>query len=51
MPDVLASYGMPFDFIAFFGFFSYIIDEHSCLKYFIFTKLSEIVFSMSTCQV
>ena len=32
MPDVTASYGSPFDFIAVFGIFSYIIDKHSCLN-------------------
>ena len=32
-----------FDFITFFGYFSYIIDEYSCLKYCIFTKHSQIV--------
>ena len=30
-------------FIAFFWVFSYIIDDHSCLDYCIFTKLSQIV--------
>ena len=40
MPDVTASYGTPFGFIAFFWVFAYIIDYHLCLKYFIFTKFS-----------
>ena len=36
MPDVTASYGKLFDFIAL------LIDNNSCLKYCIFTKLSQI---------
>ena len=44
MPDVTAIYGTPLDFIAFFWVFSYIIDEYSCLKYCIFTKLSQIMY-------
>ena len=43
-----ASYGMPFDFIAFFWIFSYIIDEHSYLDCCIFTKLSQIICLMCT---
>ena len=42
MPDVTR----PFDFVAFFWVFSYIIDEYSCLKYCIFTKHSQIVCQM-----
>ena len=38
MPDLAASYGRIFVFIAFFCVFSYMIDEYSCLKYCIFTK-------------
>ena len=38
------SYGTPLDFIAFFWVFSYTIDEHSCLKYCILTKLSQMVY-------
>ena len=44
LPDVTASYGRPFDFIAFFWVFSYTIDEYSCLKYFIFNKLLQFVY-------
>ena len=36
MPDVTVSYCIFYES-------SYIIDEHSCLKYFIFTKLSQIM--------
>ena len=43
MPDVTACFGTFFDFIAFFWIFSYTFDEHSCLKYCIFTKVSQIV--------
>ena len=43
MPDVSARYGKCFNFIEFFWVFSYIIDEYSCLKYCIFTKLLQIV--------
>ena len=43
MPDVTSSYGAPFDLILFFWVFSYIIDDHSYLKYCIFAKLSQIV--------
>ena len=43
MPDITASYGKPFDCLRFW-IFSYITDEHSCLKYSIFTKLSQTVF-------
>ena len=43
MPDVNASYGTPFNFIAFFCIFSYNIIDHSCLNCCISTKLSLIV--------
>ena len=33
MPDVTASYGTSFDFIAFFRIFSKIIDDQKCLKW------------------
>ena len=45
MPDVTASYGTPFDFIA---FFSYIFDDHSCLNCYFSTKLSLIVYLTNT---
>ena len=59
MSDVTASYGTPYYFIAFFGIFSYIIDDHSCLKYCIYTKFSRFVclinihtyFDKWTCQI
>ena len=51
MPDVPASYGTPFDFIAFFKVFSYIIDEHSCLNCLIFTKNSYIVTTIHVCSI
>ena len=38
MPDVTASYGAPFDFIAFFRKFSYKVDNDSCLKYCVFSR-------------
>ena len=44
MLDVTSSYGTPFDFIACFD----IIEEPSCLKNCIFTKLSQIVLLMYT---
>ena len=43
MSDVTTSYGMSFDFIAFFWVFSYIFDENSCLNYYIFSKHPQIV--------
>ena len=42
-PDVTASYGRLFDFIALFGNFAHIIDEDSRLNCCIFTKLSQII--------
>ena len=50
MPDVAASYGMPFDFTTFF------LDiDHSCMNYCISTKLSLIMYlsntDMSKCQM
>ena len=41
MLDVTASYGMPFDILRFLGI--HIIDDHSCMNYCIFTKLSQIM--------
>ena len=35
-----SSYGMLFDFLAFFTYFPIIFDQYSCLKNCIFTKLS-----------
>ena len=32
MPGVTTSYGTLFDFITFFRFFLFIIDDHSCLN-------------------
>ena len=43
MLDVAASYGTPFDFIAFFEFIVDDIDDHSCLNCSCATKLSQIV--------
>ena len=40
MLDMNACYGAYFEF---FCVFSYITDEHSCLKHFIFTKLYQIM--------
>ena len=37
----------PLILLRFFWEFSYIINEHSCLKYFIFTKHSQIVYLMN----
>ena len=45
--DVTKSYGRSFDFIAFFGYFSNIIDENLCLKYSIFIELSQIMCLMN----
>ena len=47
VPDVTAIYGTPFDFIAFFWVFSYIL-LFSCLKYCIFIKFSQIVYLINT---
>ena len=47
MSDVTASYETTLDFIAFFLIFSYIIDDHSYLKYCIPTKFSQIVHLVS----
>ena len=43
MPDVTAVYGTPLGFVMFFGAFSDIIENHSCLKCWIFTKLLQVV--------
>ena len=43
MPDVTASFETPLDYVVYFKEFSYIIDNYSCLKYYIFTKLSQTV--------
>ena len=43
MLDVIASYGIPLTFIEFLGVFIHYIDRHSYLKYYIFTKLFQIV--------
>ena len=58
MLDLTACYGQPFDFIAFFEDFSYIIYEHLCLncKYLhqTFTDcMSDYCthFGKSTCQI
>ena len=48
MPDVTAIYGTPYDFMAFFWLFSYIIIDHSCLNCCIFIKLSLIVYLVNT---
>ena len=42
MPDVTASYGKSFDFIAFFGFFHFYV--YSCLNCCIALKHSQIAF-------
>ena len=36
-------WNVPWFYCVFFWVFSYIIDDHSCLNYWIFTKLSQIV--------
>ena len=43
MSDVTTSYGVFLDFIAFLRIFIHIEEHYSCLKYFIFAKLSQIV--------
>ena len=48
MSDVTANYGTLLDFIAFLRNFAYIIDDNSCLKYCIFSKLSQIVCPINT---
>ena len=48
MPDVTANYGMPLNFITFFLRILHKIDEYSCLKYCISTKLSQIVYLINT---
>ena len=46
--DVTASNGTLLDFIEFFWVFSYITNNHSCLKHCIITKLSRIVCLINT---
>ena len=43
MPDLTASYGKLYDFIAIFVYFFHITEDNLCLKCCIFTELSQIV--------
>ena len=48
MSDITANRKTPLDFIAFFKEFLFINGDYSCLEYFNFTKLSQIICLINT---